>query len=270
VKGVVCAMWETAPSLTIRCSMVNGLGRQHLVLATPTGRTRLTATVELKQGVGVNDASCQLARRRKEITRSPKKPKRKTDQLFVGRDYLDVVVQHYIRCGLAAGRPPPMALVEVAEAIEAADWKDRGLDVAAETGRLFAELGVEASSEVAIATSLKRSGRWLAHDPAMQCWLASELASWAVVKSIPMLKPDRTMDRMLEKLLSGQREAWAERLLLLALWMRADTESTFPAERWQDCVVLAHELLAGRELAELPAMASITERSRFKFPPISG
>jgi hypothetical protein len=36
-----------------------------------------------------------------------------------------------------------------------------------------------------------------------------------------------------------------------------------PAERWQDCVVLAHELLAGRLLAELPAMVSIAERSVF-------
>jgi len=36
-----------------------------------------------------------------------------------------------------------------------------------------------------------------------------------------------------------------------------------PAERWQDCVVLAHELLAGRSLSELPAMVAIAERSLF-------
>ena len=35
------------------------------------------------------------------------------------------------------------------------------------------------------------------------------------------------------------------------------------AGRWQDCVVLGHELLAGRPLTELPAMVAIAERSIF-------
>jgi hypothetical protein len=36
-----------------------------------------------------------------------------------------------------------------------------------------------------------------------------------------------------------------------------------PAGQWQDCVVLARELLAGRSLADPPAMVAIADRSIF-------
>jgi len=39
--------------------------------------------------------------------------------------------------------------------------------------------------------------------------------------------------------------------------------SSGDAGRSQDCVVLGHELLAGRPLTELPAMVAIAERSIF-------
>ena len=71
------------------------------------------------------------------------------------------------------------------------------------------------------------------------------------------------MRQMLEEVLSTRREAWAERLLLQALWLQAGTGDTKPTSRWRDCVVLAHELLAGRALAELPAMVAIAERGIF-------
>src|SRR5271157_1669367 len=48
---------------------------------------------------------------------------------------------------------------------------------------------------------------------------------------------------------------------LTALWLRAAKAGTGALGRWQDCIVLAHELLAGRGLAELPAMVTLAERS---------
>ena len=71
------------------------------------------------------------------------------------------------------------------------------------------------------------------------------------------------MRRVMEEVLSARREAWAERLVLLALWLRDSTEGPLPAELWLDCAVLAHELRAERPLAELPAMVAIAERSVF-------
>ena len=261
VKGVACAQWTPAPALAIHCSMVDGSGAQSLILTTPTGRTGLFIGLLLKQGFGVRDAWCNLSLSRREITRSLKEVQREVAWFAIGRDHLDAVVQHHIARGLALGHLPQAALVDIAEAIGAADWKDRGIDVAAETERLFA--GMAGDSAAAIAVSLRRSGEWLADDPMMQSWFDDDPAIRALVEGRPRPKPDAAMRRALEEVLAARREAWAERLLLLSLWLRAGTGRAMPAERWQDCVVLAHELLAGRSLAELPAMVAIAERSLF-------
>jgi hypothetical protein len=184
--------------------------------------------------------------------------------LAVERDYVDMVVQHHIARGLTMGHLPQTTIVEIAEATGAADWKDRGFDVAAETEQLFTGLPARATTPTSIASSLQRSGAWLAQDPMMQSWFEDDAGIRALVdgRSRPQ-PPVMAIRRMLEDVLPARRAVWAERLLLLALWLRADTGDALPAQRWQDCVVLAHELLGGRVLAELPAMVTIAERSVF-------
>jgi hypothetical protein len=77
----------------------------------------------------------------------------------------------------------------------------------------------------------------------------------------PRLKPEVVVRWVLEEVLPTRRDAWAECLLLQALWLQAGTGDGAPAGRWQDCVVLGHDLLNGRPLGELPAMVAIAERS---------
>ena len=55
-------------------------------------------------------------------------------------------MQHHIARGLAIENLPQVAVLEIAEAIGAADWKDRGLDVATEIEQRFAGLGTEQHS----------------------------------------------------------------------------------------------------------------------------
>jgi hypothetical protein len=114
-----------------------------------------------------------------------------------------------------------------------------------------------------LAASLQRSGAWIADDPMMQSWFDDDAAVRALPQRRPRLKPGVAVRQMLEEVLPTRREAWAERVLLQALWLQDGTGDTKQTARWRDCVVLAHELLAGRELAELPAMVAIAERSIF-------
>ena len=263
VKGVACAQWAPTPALAIHGSLVDGSGAQSLILTTPKGRTGLFAGLLLKQSFGLRDAWCDLSAPRREITRTLKEAQRQTAWLPVGRDYLDIVVQHHIARGLDRGNLPMAATVAIAEATGAADWKDRGLDVAAETARLFAGLDAVAGSEAAITDSLQRSGAWLDEDPLLQSWFEDDAEIRAVVTAKSRAKLATVMRRILEDVLPARRETWAERLLLLALWLRAGKGDGTPDERWQDCIVLAHELLAGRGLADLPAMTVIAGRSAF-------
>src|SRR5215469_13696573 len=261
VKGVTFAEWTVAPALAINCSMVDGSGAQSLLLTTPAGRTGLFVGLLLKQGFGIRDSWCDRSLPRHEINRSLKEAQRTTTWHATGRDHLDVVVQHHIARGLAMGHLPQATMVEIAEIIGATDWKDRGLDVAAETERLFDGLDACLQSRGAIAASLQRSGEWIADDEAMQSWFEDDAVIRALVESRPRLKPDVAVRQALEEVLPTRREVWAERLLLQALWLQAGNGDD--AERWQDCVVLARELMAGHPLTELPAMLAIAERSIF-------
>ncbi|MSP01944.1 MAG: hypothetical protein EXR07_12970 [Acetobacteraceae bacterium] len=251
VKGVVCAQWPAAPALAIQCSMVDGSGAQAMILTTAAGRTGPLAGLLLKQGFGVRDAWCDQGVARREITRSIKETQREMAWLQVGRDYLDVMAQHHIKRGLSEGNPPRASLVEIAEVIGAADWKDRGLDVEAETNRLLAEP----------RGSTGHSGAWLVDSPMMLSWFEDDPTVRALVRGRPRPKHAAAVQRMLDEVLPARRAIWTERLLLMALWLRAGPKSALPAGAWRDCAVLAHDLVAGRALADLPAMVAIAERS---------
>jgi hypothetical protein len=263
VKGVECAQWTPASALSIQCTIVDGSGAQSLVLTTPGGQNGLFAGLLLKQGFGVRDAWCELSVPGREITRSLKEARLDMAWRATGRDHLDTVVQHHIARGLALGHLPQLPMVEIAEAIGAADWKDRGIDMTAEIEQLLAGLATEVTDPAQVTSSLRRSGEWIDGNPMMQSWFEDDAAVRVLVDSRPRLKPDVARRRVMEEVLSARREAWAERLVLLALWLHDSTEGTSRAELWQDCAVLAHELRAGRPLAELLAMVAIAERSVF-------
>jgi hypothetical protein len=263
LEGVECAQWTPAPALSIQSTIVDGSGAQSLVLTTPNGSLGLFGGLLLKQGFGVRDAWCDLAVPRREIIRSLKETRCEMAWRMTGRDHLGTVVQHHIARGLAVGHLPQLQIVEIAEAIGAADWKDRALDIAVETQQLLAGSGASAFNPAQITSSLRRSGEWIESDPMVQSWFEDGAAVRALIDRRPRLKPDVAVRRMLEEVLPARREAWTERLVLLALWLRDSTEGALPAELWQDCAVLAHELRVGRPLAELPAMVAIAERSIF-------
>jgi hypothetical protein len=255
--------WTPAPPLAIQSSVIDGSGGQSLILTTPKGQTGLFAGLLLKQSFGIRDAWCNPSLARREIDEAFGESRRQTPTAMTGRDYLDVMVQHHIARGLTMGTLPHAAVIEIAERIGAADWKDRGLDVTAEIERRFAGLAVERRSPDAIAASLQRSGAWVAKNPMVESWFEDDAAIRPLAGGIARLNPQVGVQRLLEEILPARRESWAERLLLTTLWLQASSGDASPADggRWQDCAVLAHELLAGRKLAELPAMVAIAERS---------
>lgn len=224
LKGVACAQWAAAQALTAQCSMPDGVGAQALILATPAGRSGSFAGLLLAQDCGIRDAWCDPARPRRDIADLLMQTRQEMQWQEVGRDYLDLLVQHAIARGWEGGHLPPAAVVEIAEALGAAEWKGRSLDVAGEAGRQFAMLDPLADG----AAARQRSGAWLAQ-----------------LGILPGAVDDAAEP--------AQRQAWAERLLLLALWAQAGQEAAIAPEHWQDCVVLACELLAKQTAAACPA-----------------
>ncbi len=115
---------------------------------------------------------------------------------------------------------PPADVVAIAEAIGAADWKERGLDVAAEIAGRFAALADTARSEAAIAASMARSGAFVAHDETAESWFEDGLAVCALAGW-----GQKGVQRLLEEILPAHREIWAEKLLLTILWLEAGADA---------------------------------------------
>ncbi|WP_158746985.1 hypothetical protein [Acidisphaera sp. L21] len=263
VKGVTCAQWVVPSALSIYGSMVDGSGAQSLLVTSLGKRAGLFAGLLLKQGFGIRDAWCDTRVPRREINNSIKETQEAATWHATGREHLDTVIQHHIARGLAVGNLPSATIVDIAEQIGAADWKNRGLDVSADVERLFTGLGVALTNSAAIAASLQRSGSWIEKHMMMQSWFEDDATVRVLVEGRPRPKREVSVRRMLEEVLPTRREIWVERLLLLVLWLQAATDNPTPFGRWQDCVVLAHELLTGRSLAEIPAMVAIAKRSIF-------
>jgi hypothetical protein len=267
LKGVACAQWDKPPAaLALLTSVVDGSGAQNLILTTPKGRTGLFAGLLVKQGFGIRDAWCSPSAPRHEINAALNGSRAQMQGAATVRDHLDTVVQHHIARGLAEGHLPPVAAVEIAEAIGAADWKERGLDVAAEIAQRFAALAETERGAAAIAESLARSGEFVAYDPIAQSWFEDDPAIRALTGR-GARRGGKSVQALLDGFLASRREIWAERLLLTILWLEAGAGSDRArGETVRDLTVLAHELLVegeqGRpELAALPAMVVIATRS---------
>jgi len=177
-------------------------------------------------------------------------------------------VQHGIAVGVAAAHLPEPALLEIAEIMNGADWKDRRIDSAAEVERLFGELPPEQCESGAITASLRRSVDWMREDRLWVSWFEDDAEVRELLADARQHDVNDAARRLLEGVMDQRRDAWAERFLLTALWARAVRVGQPPplgasarAATWRDLIVLAHEVLSARPLRDIPMMAEIAERT---------
>jgi len=268
VKGVQPAQWAPAPELALRASPIDGSGAQSMLFTTRSGRSGLLAGLLLKQGFGIRDAWCNRDVPSREITSAVAEMQRKLAMPELERSYIDLAVQHGIALGVAANNLPDPALLEIAEAVSGADWKDRRIDAAAETEHLFGELPTEQRSASAITASLRRSVGWMRENRLWDSWFEDDAEVRDAIPPAKQHDVGAAARVLLEGVIAQRRNVWAERFLLTALWVRAVKAGQPPplgasarAITWRDLVVLAHEVLSERKLGDIPVMAEIAERT---------
>lgn len=268
VKGVQPAQWEPAPDLAQRASPIDGSGAQSVLFTSRSGRSGLFAGLLLKQGFGIRDAWCNRDMPRREIASMVAEVQRKVVVPEIERSYIDLAVQHAIALGVAADHLPDPALLEIAEAVSGADWKDRRIDAAAETEHLFGELTTEQRSAGAITASLRRSVGWMRENNLANSWFEDDAEVRDSLTAAKHEDIDAAARGLLQGVMNQRRNVWAERFLLTALWARAVKAGQPPplgtgarAITWRDLVVLAHEVLSARKLDDIPMMAEIAERT---------
>jgi hypothetical protein len=268
IKGVEPAQWTAGPELAQRASPVDGSGAQSVLFASRSGRSGLFAGLLLKQEFGIRDAWCQRDLARREIASMTAEMQRKVPVPEVDRGYIDLAVQHAIAMGVAGQHLPDPALLEIAEAVSGADWKDRRIDAAAETERLFGEFPPEQRNAGAITASMKRSLGWMRENNLANSWFEDDAEAREAIMAAKQQDVGVAARRLLDGVIEQRRGAWAERFLLTALWARAVKAGQPPplgagarAITWRDLVLLAHQVLSASALRDVPVMVEIAERT---------
>lgn len=255
-KGVAIAPWPKGEDVAINVSIIDGVGAQSILLTSRTGRVGLFAMLLLKRGV--RDTACVPDEKRRDIKSHLELLRESAQAVEVEREYLGLAVQHAIATGLAGGTVPPVGLLNIAERIGAADWKDRAVDSAEDIAGLFAELDPTDCTRAAIEASLRRSDTWSRFDDVFGSWFDDGSEVHDVMARAPRGKRAATVQFVLDEVLEKLRAPWVEQLLLLTHWARSAKDAAVHA-RWKDFLILAHCLSSGWKLADIPLMRTAAE-----------
>ncbi len=257
-KGVTIAPWPAAGEIAYLASMIDGVDAQSVMAYSPKGAKGTMAFLLLKRGV--KDSGFDAETPRRAIKLNVQTVREDARGAEVDRAYFDLSVGHAIATGLTKGELPPLGLLHIAEAIGATDWREQALDVTAEIAGLLATLTDAERTEPAIAASLARSGKWTADGDVFDTWYEDGKEVHDLIGRLSRAKAAGAVGMVLDNILEPLRGLWTERLLLMALWARAAKDKAQHG-RWKDYLILAHALLDGRKLADIPLVRASAQLS---------
>lgn len=261
VAGVEIGAWP-APTrdLEFYASTIDGSGAQSILIASRPDKKGLFAGILVRHGTGVVDTWIDPDLSRGKIGKLLKEAAMVAPTSRVDHAFADTIVQHAIGCSVAQDTAPPASLLELAEILGAAEWKDRRLDIAAEAERLFQSLDPTDRSEAGIEAGLQRGMDWMAKDDVIASWfedgpqVQQALAKLARTDRLGMIA------KVITDILPEKRGDWTERFLMMALWCQAAPEAKQRA-KGRDLVQVAHALAADEPLEAIPAMALIATQT---------
>ncbi len=246
--------------LAFHASMVDGSGAQSIIAVSRTGRKGLIAGLLLKHGIGVADAWLDTAATRSNINGMLREIQGALPTDEVNRTYVDIAVQHAIAAGVARGAVPGERLLQIAECTGSAEWKDRGLNVQAESALMFAALDPADRTPAALAATMDRITDWMSRQSVAASWFEDHQDVHQVIAKVPRKDNAAARALVLTDILPGRRAAWAERFLLMALWCDAAAQAAH-RRLGRDFVVLTHELTGTAPLQTIPVMIMIAEQT---------
>jgi hypothetical protein len=261
MAGVEIGSWPAAPAdIEYYATMIDGSGAQSILTVSRNGKKSLFGGLLLRHGTGVVDAWADTDLTRSKANRLLREAKLGGIFTQVGKDYVDAMVQHAIGTGVENNTVPPEALLEVAEAAGGSEWKERRLDLKSEADRLFAELKPADRTPEGIQALHRRGLDWMSQDPIIGSWFEDGPEVTKALGKLPRTDRMGMLRVVMTEILPPERQVWAERFLLMALWAQGSTEQKYRS-RASDLVVVAHALLGEEPLGSIPIMAVIAAQT---------
>jgi hypothetical protein len=257
LAGVEIGAWPTPNrDLELYATTVDGSGAQSILAASRVAKKGLFAGVLLRHGTGVVDGWADLDLTRGKINRLLREAQMAAPTARIDKAYLDTMVQHAIGSSVERAAVPPPSLLEIAEVLGGAEWKDRRLDVNAEAHRLFEALDPADRTPAGIQAGFARGLEWIAHDEAFGSWFEDGPLVQKALAKLPRTDRAGMIALVMTEILPARRAEWTERFLVLALWCQAAAEARQRA-RARDLVLVAQALASDWPLGEIPTMAVI-------------
>ena len=259
--GVETGVWPAAiPDLEFYASTVDGSGAQSVLVASRSGKKGLFGGLLMRHGTGVVDTWADPDTSRGKITKLLREAQMSAPHARVDRSFVDTLVQHGIGTAVAHQRVPPAMLLDIAELLGGAEWKDRRLDVAAEADRLFHLLDPADRSPNGIESGFARGLEWMAEDDVFSTWYEDGPRVQQALAKLPRTDQGRMTRVVMSEILPEKRAEWAERFLMMALWSQAAGEAKQRAKA-RDLVLVAHALAQDGPLDAVPIIAMIAAQT---------
>ncbi len=264
LAGVDCAPWPAGQIRSLVATLIDGSGCQSLLAVAKDGNRHIFAGILTKQGFGIRDVLAERSLSRREGDAMLTDVGSQVLSRPIARSYLDCMVQHALFTGVEANRTAPLALLEVAEALGAAEWRAERLNAEAELERLLAGLPAELTSTSAVAETLANSRHWSALPDLTDSWFEDDEGARDLCTR-HRRAPKKAVAAVLASVIEPRRSVWAERLVWMAMWagsQAAGTGAVAPGlPRWHEYALVARALYEGRPLAEVPLMGEIARQT---------
>jgi len=260
---VECAPLAKPPAMTVYASSIDGGGAQGLLVLIPDGAAFIACSLLLRLEAGVAD--CFVL---------PLKSKRKMDSFLAdvqsqgsylesSPEYLDQRVCHALAEGARQGRGPGHGLVHIAELLGRDRWKGIPFDAESELLQLRQEIAAHDPRVLdgqEYLAALRESVKWHhLFEPVFGSWFLDDESVSLEIEATrgggKTIDVTAAVGRILSVLLEGEREAWLERLVVNALWLKYAKNPPLPLHR----MFHVAQAVADRStrLQEIPLMVAV-------------
>jgi len=255
--GIDCAPWKTGSIEAIVATAVDGATAQGFLLISPAGRKKRISSVLTKGGIA--DAWSGEPESRRQIEMSLAAAGMNTPTLAVSRSYLDRIVAHELALSIEKRKAPPFGLLQVAETIGGADWQPVRMTFGETLTGLIAEVPKAMCEPAALASVLRKNNELAELEAVAQSWFEDDPQVAHAVERAPSRDRAKLATYLLQSVIAGHRDRWADIVLRTALWMR---EAPPEAELcWRELAIVAKALADGRDMTEIGLMRDIALRT---------
>ncbi len=262
LAGVECAQWQSSGAAVVemRVSSPDGAGAQMAMVVSSDGGGYRLSGILFKSGAGIADAWTSDPQSMRDIKELLGERSSDVHLLRASRRYLDLMVGYYLKDALKNAEPPPARLLELAEYLQASNWQP------VEPGwqELLADLVKEVPYQLLASSSvnsiLATSAKWGMKRKWAQSWAEGGDAVEDLLSRLEGRADRVVYEEIIERVLEKRRDVWAERFTLTALWMKEAPKCSLP---WENFAILAHKMVEGLPLRNLPLMHKIAEATAF-------